>query len=73
MKETLRDIRIGNGSKISDIAKVLCVSANAVSNYEVGIRRLSLEQVLKLSEHYQIPAEDVIRAQLNSALIRKSE
>lgn len=65
---TLRDLREQNGKTLAEIASVLVVSVSSVYHYEQGIRRINLEQVLKLSELYNTPAEEIIKAQLNSCL-----
>lgn len=62
---TLRDLRKQNKKTVAEVAKVLGVSVQAVRHYENGIRRISLENVLTLSELYQESAEEIIRAQLN--------
>ncbi len=61
---TLRELRKQNNKTVSEVAKVLGVSPPAVRHYETGIRRLSLESVLALSELYQESAEEIIKAQL---------
>ena len=63
---TLKQLREQNKSTATDVAKVLGVTQSAVSNYEKGIRRISLEQVLLLSAYYDCSAEEIIKAQLNS-------
>lgn len=63
---TLKELRIQSKSTATDIAKVLGVTQSAVSNYENGIRRISLEHVLLLSTYYDCSAEEIIEAQLNS-------
>ena len=68
MKEylTLRDLRERAGRSIADVAAVLGVSVQAVSNYELGFRSINIEQVLILAELLEEPAEEIIKAQLNS-------
>lgn len=63
---TLKDLRLENKKTAAEVAAVLGVSVQAISNYESGIRQIGLEQVLKLSEFYDCTAEEVIEAQLNS-------
>ncbi len=64
--DTLKDLRLQNKKSRADVAQALGVTANALTNYETGLRRISLEQVLILAELYETTAEEVIRAQLNS-------
>lgn len=66
MEETLRDLRVENKKTCAEVAQALGVTKNAVRNYESGIRKINIEQVLILAELYGISAEEVIRAQLNS-------
>lgn len=63
---TLRELRLQNKKTCAEVAQVLNVTANAVTNYERGIRRINIEQVLILAELYEVGAEEVICAQLNS-------
>lgn len=66
MQETLRDLRESVKKTCAEVAQALGVTANAISNYECGIRRISLEQILILAKLYDVSAEEVIQAQLNS-------
>lgn len=66
MGETLRDLRLQSKKTCAEVAQALGVTANAVTNYEIGIRRINIEQVLILSNFYDVSAEEVIQAQLNS-------
>ncbi len=67
---TLRELRKQNKKTVAEVAKVLGVTGQAVRHYEQGIRRISLESVLALSELYQESAEEIIKAQLNSQSAR---
>lgn len=66
MKVTLKSLREENKKTLAEIASVLAVSSRAVWNYENGLRRISLEQVLILSKLFDVTAEEIIEAQLNS-------
>ena len=68
MKKTLKELRTENKKTVAEVAKALGVSPSAITNYESGIRRISLEHVLILSELYEESAEEIINAQLNSLL-----
>ena len=66
METTLRKLREENKKSRAEVAQALGVTPNAVTNYEQGARRISLEQVLILSHLYGVSAEEVIYAQINS-------
>ena len=70
---TLRELREQNKKSREEVSAALGVTANAVTNYECGIRRISLEQVLLLAVLYDVSAEEVIKAQLESVRICKSD
>lgn len=62
----LRELRKENRKTLAYVANVLGVSVSAVSNYEQGTRRISLENVLELAKLYGEDAETIIKAQLSS-------
>ena len=62
MTETLRELRESAKKTCAEVAQALIVTTNAIYNYEQGIRRISLEQVLILSKLYDVSAEEVIQA-----------
>ena len=62
----LRELREANKKTVAEVAKVLGVGVNAIYYYERGIRCINIEQVLILSEFYDVGADDVIKAQINS-------
>lgn len=66
MKETLRDLRLEIKKTAAEVAMVLNVTERAYCRYEQGTRRISLEQVLILAKLYEVSAEEIIQAQLNS-------
>lgn len=70
---TLFELRKINKKSRLQVSEALHVSANAVGNYENGIRSIDLEQVLILADMYGTTAEEVIKAQLQSITVRKSE
>ena len=70
---TLRELREINQKSREEIARILGVTVSAVTNYEIGIRRISLEQVLILATNYNMPAEEIILAQLESIAIRNPD
>ena len=63
---TLRDLREQSGKSRAEVATALGVTINAISNYESGLRQISLLHVLNLALLFGESAEEVIKAQLNS-------
>ena len=70
---TLRELRELNKKTLSEVAKALGVTIRAVSNYEQGIRKLNIEQLIPLSQFYDVDIEEIILAQLQSIFVRKSQ
>ncbi len=66
MENTLKSIREEYGKSRREVAAALEVSYSSYSNYEQGLRRISLEQILVLAKFYNISAEEIINAQLSS-------
>ncbi len=69
----LKKMRLENQKSVFDVAQALGVTINAIYNYESGIRCINIEQVLILSQLYEISAEEVIQAQLNSCRCAQSD
>ena len=63
---TLRELREQNKKTPAEIAEALGVSKWAVFKYECGNREINIRQVLILSDLYEVSAEEIIRAQINS-------
>lgn len=70
MSETLKDLRLQNKKTCAEVAQALNVTKNAVSNYESGIRNISLEQVVALAGLYDCSEREIIDAALNSRFSR---
>ena len=70
MSETLKDLRLHNKKTCAEVAQALNVTKNAVSNYESGIRNISLEQVVTLARLYDCSEREIIDAALNSRFSR---
>ena len=64
--ETLKELRLQNKKSCTEVAQALGVANSSYYSYEQGARRISLEQVLILAKAYEVSAEDVIKAQINS-------
>lgn len=73
MEQTLRDLRRASKKTAAEVAEILGVTINAVSNYECGIRSVDIEQVLILAQLYDVTEREVIMAQLESIRIRKAD
>lgn len=63
---TLKELRIESGKTQQQIADRLNISRQSVGHYETGLRKISIEQVLVLSQVLECSAEEIIEAQLNS-------
>lgn len=70
---TLRELRLQSKKTAAEVAAVLGVTRNAVSNYEQGIRQIDVRQVLALAELYDVTEREVIEAQIESVRERKKE
>ena len=62
----LNELRQNAGYTVAAVAKELNVTLRAVFNYEHGLRRINIEQVLILAKLYDCSAEEIIEAQLNT-------
>lgn len=63
---TLRELRQQSKKTAAQVAEVLGVTPRAVSNYEVGIRRLNIEQIIPLAELFDVSEREVIEAQITT-------
>ena len=63
---TLRELRLQAKKTVTEVATELNKSSTAVYQYEQGVRRLALEDILILAKLYDCTAEEVIKAQLVS-------
>lgn len=63
---TLKQLRLSAGKSVKEVAEKLCVKISTYYNYEQGVRQINIRQVLLLSELFEEPAEEIIKAQLNS-------
>lgn len=63
---TLRELRALNKKSVAEVANALGVAVSSYYNYEQGIRRIGLEQILTLSEFYDVSEKEIINAQINS-------
>lgn len=63
---TLKTLRQQSGKTVKEVAEKLKVKTSTYYNYEQGARQINIKQVLLLSELFDEPAEEIIKAQLNS-------
>lgn len=56
----LYDLRIDNDLRQEDVANVLGTSKQAYGRYENGTRKLSIEDLKKLCEFYNVSADYII-------------
>lgn len=56
----LRDLREDNDLKQEDIAKILNITKQAYGRYENGARKLSIEDLIKLCNFYNVSADYII-------------
>lgn len=56
----IRDIRIDRGLTQEDIAKILHVSQNTYSQYEIGTTRYPLDAVVILAEFYGVSMDYLV-------------
>lgn len=70
---TLKELRQQSGKTAAEVATALGVTEQAVRHYENGIRSIGLEDVIKLSELFDVSEREIIDAQLRSIAIRNTE
>ena len=56
----LRDLREDNDLKQEDVAKILNITKQAYGRYENGARKLSIEDLIKLCDFYNVSADYII-------------
>ena len=56
----IRDLRNDRGLTQKQIAKLLSVSQNTYSQYEIGISRFPLDAVIKLAEYYNVSIDYLV-------------
>lgn len=66
MKTTLRDLRKASNKTAAEVATALGVTIQAVYNYERGIRLIDIYSIIPLARLFDVTAEEIIEAQINS-------
>lgn len=56
----IRDLRNDRGLTQKQIAKLLSVSQNTYSQYEIGVSRFPLDAVVKLAEYYNVSVDYLV-------------
>ena len=56
----IRDLREDSDLKQSDIAKMLNCSQQAYSNYELGVRDIPTDILIKLSQFYNVSVDYIL-------------
>ena len=56
----IRDLRNDRGLKQKQVAKLLNVSQNTYSQYEIGISRFPLDAVVRLAEYYNVSIDYLV-------------
>lgn len=70
-KITLRDLRTQSGLSVNEVCKALSIKKSTYYHYEIGVRQISLYQVLLLAQIFGMSEKEVIQAQLNSCRINR--
>lgn len=58
--ERIRNLRVDNGLTQEDIAKLLNVSQNTYSQYEIGVVRYPLDAVITLAQYYGVSVDYLV-------------
>ena len=57
---SIRDMRTDRGLTQADVAKILHVSQNTYSQYEIGTTRYPLDAVVTLAEYYGVSVDYLV-------------
>ena len=63
---TLKQLRQDSKKTCTEVAQALRVANSSYYNYEQGIRKIDIDQVIILAELFDVSEKEVILAQLNS-------
>lgn len=58
--ERIRDMRVDHGLTQRQIAKLLNISQNTYSQYEIGVSRFPLDAVITLAEYYNVSIDYLV-------------
>lgn len=68
---TLKQLRKQSKKTAAEVAEKLGIAVSTLYNYEQGIRRVSIEQVIPLAKLFDVTEREVIEAQLESIAERE--
>lgn len=60
LNEIIRDLREDNDYKQSDVAKVLGISQQVYSRYELGINEMPQRHIITLCKFYNVSADYIL-------------
>ena len=63
---TLKELRQQSGKTAAEVATELRKAPRTISHYECGTRSINIIKVLSLARLYEVRAEEVIQAQIES-------
>ena len=66
MNETLRDLRLQSKKTCTEVAQALNVTIRTYYRYEQGTRQINIFQIVPLAKLFDVSAEEIIKAQINS-------
>ncbi len=69
----LSEIRIARGFSAKDVAKLINVAPNTLSQYENGVCEPSIDTLAKLAEIYNVNIENIVIPNDDSILLTKNE
>jgi transcriptional regulator with XRE-family HTH domain len=59
--EAIKQLRLDRQLTQKSVADYLGISQRAYSDYELGVRRISVEQLLKLSRYYGVSMDELCK------------
>lgn len=59
--EAIKQLRLDRRLTQKNVADYLGISQRAYSDYEMGMRRISVEQLLKLSRYYGVSMDELCK------------
>jgi len=68
---TLKELRRISKKTAAEVAEKLGIAVSTLYNYEQGIRRVSIEQIIPLAELYDVTEREVIEAQIEAIAERE--
>ena len=67
----IRDLREDSDLKQSDLARHLCCSQQAYSNYELGLRDIPTDLLIKLADFYETNVDYLLGLTKNKTYYKK--